>query len=90
MVKIYLSHQILPKKIFYMLYYKDINLKKLSFSHKRIPTEKTPSSFEMREALRVLRRGMQHHSSNYELNYKYEYFINDLLTIRKNRHQYIF
>jgi hypothetical protein len=67
----------------YMLYYKHINLKKLSFSHKRIPTKKPPSSFEIREALRVLRRGMQHHSSNFELNYKHEHFINDLLMIQK-------
>jgi hypothetical protein len=82
-MKIYLLHQILPKKIFYTLYYKHINLKKLSISHKLIPTEKSPSSFEIREALRVLRREMQHHSSNFELNYKYEHFINDILTIQK-------
>ncbi|XP_025198312.1 tigger transposable element-derived protein 6-like [Melanaphis sacchari] len=43
-------------------------------------TEKPPSSSEMREALRVLRRGVQQHSSNFELQYKYEHFINDLLT----------
>lgn len=34
-----------------------------------VDTEKHPSFFEMREALRVLRRGVQHHSSNFELHY---------------------
>jgi len=37
----------------------------------------------MREALRVLRRGVQQHSSNFELQYKYEHFINDFLTVKK-------
>jgi hypothetical protein len=50
-------------------------------------TEKPPSSSEMREALRVLRRGVQQQSSNFELQYKYEHFINDLLTVKKNRHR---
>jgi len=49
-------------------------------------SEKPPSSFKMREALRVLRRGVQQHSSHFELHYKYEKFINDLLTVKKNRH----
>jgi len=43
-------------------------------------TEKSLSSFEMRETLQVLQRGMQHHSSNFELHYKY-YDHFDILSI---------
>lgn len=39
----------------------------------------------MREALRVLRRGVQQHSSNFEFQYTYEHFINDLLTLKKKK-----
>ena len=44
-----------------------------------------PTNGEMREALRVLRLGVQNRSSEFELQYDYEAFINHLL--RKNMKQ---
>ena len=38
-----------------------------------------PINGEMKEALRVLRVGVQNRSSEFELQYEYEAFINDLL-----------
>ena len=43
------------------------------------PAVYIPTNKEMREALCVLRLGMQNKSSEFELHYKYESFINDLL-----------
>ena len=43
------------------------------------PAVYIPTNKEMREALRVLRLGVQNKSFEFELHYEYESFINDLL-----------
>lgn len=44
-----------------------------------------PTNAEMQEALRTLRRGVQHSSSNFQKHYEYEQFIQEVLS--KNRRQ---
>ena len=39
----------------------------------------------MREALRILRRGVQHRSKNFQMHYKYEQFIQELLNANKKQ-----
>ena len=43
------------------------------------PAVYIPTNKEIREALRMLRLGVQNKSSEFELHYEYESFINDLL-----------
>lgn len=47
--------------------------------------EPPPTSAEMRNALKVLKRGVQHRSDDFKKHYDYEQFINELL--RKNCRQ---
>lgn len=42
--------------------------------------EKPPTNAEMRNALKILRRGVQHRSENFQKQYDYEQFINELLS----------
>jgi len=45
----------------------------------KMDTKKSPSSSEMRDTILVLRK-VQHHSPNFKVHYKYEPFMNDILT----------
>ncbi len=45
---------------------------------------KIPSSSEMREALRILRLGVQHRSEEFHPQYEYEAFVNKLLRSADN------
>lgn len=50
-----------------------------------IQTMQPPTMSEMRKALEVLRRGVQHRSSDFQTHYDYEIFVNNLL--RENQRQ---
>jgi hypothetical protein len=39
----------------------------------------------MREALQILRRGVQHRATNFQRHYEYEQFIQELLIASKQR-----
>ena len=39
----------------------------------------------MREALRILRRGVQHRATNFQRHYEYEQFIQELLNANKQQ-----
>jgi hypothetical protein len=39
----------------------------------------------MREALRILRRGVQHKATNFQRHYEYEKFIQELLNANKQQ-----
>jgi len=51
--------------------------------------EVLPSNVQMREALRILRRGVKHRATNFQRHYEYEQFIQELLNANKNRQHYI-
>ena len=50
-----------------------------------IDIEPPPTSVQMRNALKVLKRGVQRHSDGFKKHYDYEQFINELL--KKNCRQ---
>ena len=45
--------------------------------------EAPPTNAQMREALRILRRGVQHTATNFQRHYEYEQFIQELLNANK-------
>ena len=51
--------------------------------------EAPPTNAQMREALRVLCRGVQHRATNFQRHYEYEQFIQKLLNAKNNRQHYI-
>jgi len=51
--------------------------------------ETPQTNAQMREALRILRRGVQHRETNFQRHYEYEQFIQELLNANKNRQHYI-
>ena len=50
--------------------------------------EAPPTNAQIREALRILRRGVQHRATNFQRHFEYEQFIQELLNAN-NRQQYI-
>jgi len=42
-----------------------------------------PTNAQMREALQILRRGVQHRATNFQKHYEYEQFIQELLIATK-------
>lgn len=63
-----------------------LKTKRLSLNQKQILKNLKKTS-KIMEALQVLRRGVQHNSSNFYLLYKYKHFINDLLIVKKKKKQ---
>jgi len=51
--------------------------------------EAPPTNAQMREALRILRCGVQHRATNFQRHYEYEQVIQELLNANKNRQRYI-
>jgi hypothetical protein len=47
--------------------------------------EAPPTNAQMRAALRVLRRGVQHTATNFQRHYEYEQFIQELLNAIKQQ-----
>jgi exonuclease VII small subunit len=47
--------------------------------------EGLPTNAQMREALRILRRGVQHRATNFQRLYQYEQFIQELLNANKQQ-----
>jgi hypothetical protein len=47
--------------------------------------EAPPSNAQMREALQILRRGVQHRATNFQRRYEYEQLIQELLTANKQQ-----
>jgi hypothetical protein len=47
--------------------------------------EAPPTNVQMREALRILRRGVQHRATNFQRHYDYEQFIQELLNANKQQ-----
>src|SRR5215510_11228531 len=47
--------------------------------------EAPPTNAQMREALRILRRGVQHRATNFQRHYAYEQFIQELLNATKQQ-----
>jgi len=47
--------------------------------------EALPTNDHMREALRILRRGVQHRATNFQRHYEYEQFIQGLLNANKQQ-----
>ena len=47
--------------------------------------EAPPTNAQMREALQILRRGVQHRATNLQRHYQYEQFIQELLTANKQQ-----
>jgi translation initiation factor 2B subunit (eIF-2B alpha/beta/delta family) len=45
--------------------------------------EASPTNAQMREALRIFRRGVQHRATNCQTHYEYEQFIQELLNANK-------
>ncbi|GBN17187.1 hypothetical protein AVEN_147666-1 [Araneus ventricosus] len=41
--------------------------------------ENPPTNAEIRQALDIVKRGVQHHSTNFKKQYEYEQYINELL-----------
>jgi len=52
--------------------------------------EAPPSNAQMREALRILHRGLQHRATNFQRHYEYEQFIQELLNANNRQHYIIF
>jgi hypothetical protein len=47
--------------------------------------EAPPTNAQMREALRILRSGVQHRATNFQRHYEYEQFIQELLNANKQQ-----
>jgi hypothetical protein len=47
--------------------------------------EAPPTNGQMREALQILRRGVQHKSTNFQRHYQYEQFIQELQIANKQQ-----
>ena len=47
--------------------------------------EAPPTNAQIREALRILRRGVQHRPTNFQRHYEYEPFIQELLSGNKQQ-----
>jgi hypothetical protein len=47
--------------------------------------EPPPTNVQMREALQILRRGVQHRATNFQRHYEYEQFIQELLIAYKQQ-----
>jgi hypothetical protein len=47
--------------------------------------EAPPTNAQMREAVRILRRGVQHRATNFQRHYEYEQFIQELLNANKQQ-----
>jgi hypothetical protein len=47
--------------------------------------EAPPTNAQMREALRILRRGVQHKATTFQRHYEYEQFIEELLNANKQQ-----
>jgi translation initiation factor 2B subunit (eIF-2B alpha/beta/delta family) len=47
--------------------------------------EAPPTNVQMREALRILRRDVQHRATNFRRHYDYEQFIQELLNTNKQQ-----
>jgi hypothetical protein len=47
--------------------------------------EAPPTNAQMREALQILRRGVQHRATNFRRHYEYEQFIQELLIANKQQ-----
>ena len=47
--------------------------------------EAPPANAQMREALQILRRGVQHRATNSQRHYEYEQFIQELLIAKKQQ-----
>ena len=47
--------------------------------------EAPPTNGQMREALQILRRGVQHRATNIQRHYEYEQFIQELLIANKQQ-----
>ena len=52
--------------------------------------EAPPTNAQIREALRILRRGVQHRATNFRRHYEYEQFIQELLYANNGQHYIIF
>jgi hypothetical protein len=51
--------------------------------------EVPPTNVQMRETLRILRRGVQQRATNFQRHYDHEQFIQELLIANKQQQQYI-
>jgi hypothetical protein len=61
-------------------------------SNEKETLEAPPTNAQMREALRILRRGVQHKATNCRRHYEYEQFIQELLNANKQqatRHKFL-
>jgi hypothetical protein len=47
--------------------------------------EAPPTTAQMREALQILRRGVQHRATSFQRHYEYEQFIQELLIANKQQ-----
>jgi hypothetical protein len=47
--------------------------------------EAPPTNAQMREALQILRHGVQHRATNFQRHYEYEQFIQELLNANKQQ-----
>jgi translation initiation factor 2B subunit (eIF-2B alpha/beta/delta family) len=47
--------------------------------------EAPPTNVQMREAIRILRRGVKHRPKNFQRHYDYEQFIQELLIANKQQ-----
>ena len=47
--------------------------------------EAPPTNAQIREALQIFRRGVQHTATNFQRHYEYEQFIQELLTANKQQ-----
>jgi hypothetical protein len=47
--------------------------------------EASPTNAQMRGAIQILRRGMQHRTTNFQRHYGYEQFIQELLIANKQQ-----
>jgi hypothetical protein len=47
--------------------------------------EAPPTNAQMREALRILRRGVQHRATNFKRHYEYQQIIQELLNANKQQ-----
>jgi hypothetical protein len=49
----------------------------------------SPTNAQMREALQILRRGVQHRATNFQRHYECERFIQELLIANKQLHKFL-
>jgi len=63
-----------------------LNFREFSLYKESLDIEQPPTSAEMRNALKLLKRGAQHRSNDFRKHFDSEQFINELFR-KKSRHQ---